>query len=194
MSIRSIESIPPLAPVEKAQGVSLPDFRTQTGKPRFSAVPSIQPLHMQRALPWILLITAVLGLSAFLYSRSDYRKLLLVDSIYAELEHPSWSERLKRDKCIYSNRGSGKFNMLYLVDVRHVSIPLSKATSFYEREGERLGFEEFHVDGYAEAASKFQQTWDHMKLQIPKGDDILILSQLFPAPDGNFRRHKALPP
>lgn len=88
--------------------------------------------------------------------------------------------------------GSGDYQMLYLVDVRRVGVPLTNAVLFYERERERLGFKEFHVDAYQEAAKKWQWEWDRMRLQVPQGEDILVLTQLFPANDGNIRRHEPI--
>jgi hypothetical protein len=145
---------------------------------------------MKRAIQWIILVAVVAGVSAFLYLRSDYRKLVLTDRIYAELEHPKWSARLIRAKSLRPNIGSGDYQMLYLVDVRRVSAPLNDAISFYEGERERLGFKEFHVDAYQDASKRWQWEWDRMGLQVPRGEDILVLTQLFPANDGNIRRHE----
>ena len=149
---------------------------------------------MKRALQWTVAIGAIVGISAFLYLQSDGWKLIQTDRIYQELEHPAWSTRVIRSKALRPNLGSGDFQMLYLVDVRRVAIPLKEAISFYQQEGDRLGFKEFHVDPYAEAQRKFQWDWDQLRLQIPSGDDIAVLSQLFPASDGNIRRHEPTSP
>jgi len=147
---------------------------------------------MKRAILCLLLLAALAGLAALFYSRSesDHQKLLLTDKIYSELEHPQWSTRLIREKSLRPNIGSGEYQLLYLVDVRRVGLPLAEAISFYEREGARLGLKEFHVDPYKDATRKWQRDWDDLRLQVPQGEDILVLTQLFPANDGNIRRHE----
>jgi hypothetical protein len=148
-------------------------------------------LAMKRGLSRIIWIAAILcALALFCYLRSDSRKLALTDKIYAELKHPEWSTRLIKAKYIYPNEGSGNYNMLYLVDVRQVSIPLSNAISYYESEGDRLGLKEFHVEGYGAAREEFQQRWDDLNLQIAQGSNILVLSQLFSLDSNNIRRHE----
>lgn len=152
---------------------------------------------MNRAAKWTILIAAVALLSllsVFDYLRSDYRLLVLTDKIYTELDHPEWSTRLRRAKALLPNYGSGDYRILCLVDVRRVSIPLTNATAFYEREGDRLGFKEFHVDSYAEAARKFHRDWNDMGLEVAQGEDILVLSQCFPTADGSLRRYKPVMP
>ena len=153
---------------------------------------------MNRAWRWILLLCAVAGLVSLFYwqwysPNSIHQKLALTDKIYHELEHPTWSTRLVRAKGHRPNYGSGDFRMLVLVDVRRVTIPLSNAISFYRREGDRLGFKEFHVET-SEAARKFHGEWNDLRIEVPVGEDIVVLSQIFPDSDGNIRRHEAIPP
>lgn len=126
---------------------------------------------------------------AFLYLKSNYRKLQLTDRIYQELQHPAWSTRVVRAKEILPNSGSGDHKILYLVDVRRVSIPLNDAIRYYEKETDRLGFRECHIDGFSKAREKFEWNWEQMRLDIPRGDDILVISQNFTS-DSTIRRHK----
>lgn len=123
----------------------------------------------------VLLVVVVL----IIYSRSNLGKLQATDQIYAELEHPEWSVRLLRDMAIHPNLGSGDHKMLYLIDVRRISIPIDEAEAYYDRETDRLGFRECHVDRYSEAKEKFDWEWQRMGLEIPVGDDILVISQRF---------------
>ncbi|MCX6877782.1 MAG: hypothetical protein NTW21_28820 [Verrucomicrobia bacterium] len=131
----------------------------------------------------------MIAAGAILYSKSNYRKLQLTDRIYQELQHPEWSNRVLRAKEILPNLGSADHKMLYLVDVRRVSIPLNDAIRFYEKETDRLGFRECHVDPFPKAQEKFQWDWDQMKLEIPPGDDTVVISQNFTS-DSTIRRHK----
>jgi len=146
---------------------------------------------------WLVLIGALAGLIAFLYWHryrpdSIHQKLALTDRIYQELDHPAWSTRLVRAKGHRPNYGSGDYRMLVLVDVRRVSVPLSNAISFYDREGVRLGFKEFHVESSADAR-RFGGEWRDLRVQIPAGEDIVVLYQIFPDNDGNVRRHAPIP-
>jgi hypothetical protein len=140
---------------------------------------------------WRLLIYGSLLVAggALLYSKSNYRKLQLTDQIYEELQHPEWSVRVLRAKEILPNLGSGDHKMFYLVDVRRVSIPLSDAIQYYEKETDRLGFRECHVDGFPKAQEKFQWEWEQMGLDISPGDDIVVISQNFTS-DSTIRRNK----
>jgi hypothetical protein len=132
------------------------------------------------------MLLAVVGM---IYFRSSYRKLLSTDKIYSELKHPEWSERVIREKAVRPNPGSGDNEMLYLIDVRRVRVPISEAVAYYDREVERLGFKECHVDTYDKAHFKFAREWSQMNLEVPSGYDILVISQVFPSDDGNIRRH-----
>ena len=123
-------------------------------------------------------------------SRAIERKLQLTDRIYQELKHPEWSIRLTREKIILPNRGSGEHKMLYLLDVRRVSVPLSEAIRYYEMESDRLGFKECHVDGFPAAQRKFEREWEAMGVEVPPDDDVLVISQSFPSSDPTVRRHK----
>ena len=134
---------------------------------------------MRRIGRWIVYPLLLVAFVWIIYFRSNLRKLNATDRIYAELEHPAWSERLLRDKAIHPNLGSGDHNMLYLIDVRRVSIPIAEAVAHYDRETDRLGFRECHVDRYPQAKEKFDWEWQRMGLDIPEGDDILIVSQRF---------------
>lgn len=140
---------------------------------------------------WRLLIYGSLLVAggAFLYSKSNYCKLQLTDRIYQELKHPEWSNRVLRAKRILPNMGSGDHKMFYLVDVRRVSISLSDAIQYYEKETNRLGFRGCHVDGFPRAKEKFQWNWEQMRVNIPQGDDIIVISQNFTS-DSTIRRHK----
>lgn len=150
-------------------------------------------LHVLQNNPmrWRLLICVSLLVAGgvFLYSKSNYHNLQLTDRIYQELQHPECSDRVLRAKEILPNMGSGDHKIFYLVDVRRVSIPLGDAIQYYENEIDRLGFRECHVDGFPRAKEKFQWDWEQMGLDIPQGDDIVVISQSFTS-DSTIRRHK----
>ena len=137
----------------------------------------------------ILLIAAI----AILKWRSVavYRKLDQADTIYQELKHPEWSSRITRAKSILPNKGSGEHEMLYLVDARRVSIPLTEAIRYYEEESERLGFRECHVDAFPDAQRKFEDEWKAMAVEIPAGGDVVVISQNFTS-DSTVRRHEPM--
>jgi hypothetical protein len=100
------------------------------------------------------------------------------------------SKRLLQKEHVYHNRGSGDYNILYLVDVRQVTSPLSEAIDYYDTEVDRLEFKECHVDPYSAAQETFEWEWKTYNLEIPEADNVVVISQRFPANDGNIRRHE----
>jgi len=125
----------------------------------------------------------------FFYQRSDYRKLRQTDEIYQELEHPSWSKRIHRKKWTTASGGSGDHRMLYLVDVRAIKHPLSEAVVYYEKEADRLGFRECHVDGYPAGTFEHQGELRRYGLEGGLKDDIVIILQAFTS-NSKIRRHQ----
>jgi hypothetical protein len=140
---------------------------------------------------WRIVIYGLLAIlvGSLLYLKSNYRKLPLTDHIYQELHHPDWSTRIVRTKAVLPNLGSGDHKMLYLMDARRVTIPIEDAIAFYEKETDRLGFRECHVDSFARAREKFQWDWDQLGVTIPSGGDVVVISQNFTS-DSTIRRHK----
>ena len=142
-------------------------------------------------MKWRLIIYGSLFLAGviIIYSKSNYRKLLLTDRIYEELQHPEWSTRVAREKTILPSLGSGNQKTLYLVDVRRVSIPLNEAIHYYDSESDRLGFREYSVDYPSKAKQKFKREWHEIGLEIPSGDDVIVISQRISS-DSTLRRHQ----
>ena len=141
---------------------------------------------------WILYTLLFCIAVGVLYLRSDHYKLIKTDQIYSELHHPSWSLRVLRAKTVRTNYGSGDHRILYLVDVRRVTVPIDVALRHYEHETDRLGFRECHVDGYQAAHDKFEDEWRDMCLLVPERPDVIIISQRFTT-DSTIRRHEAKP-
>lgn len=108
--------------------------------------------------------------------------------VYEETIHPKWSKRIVFDKMVYPNLGSGDFNMFYLVDVRIVAINVSEAKEYYEEESLRIGLSECHIDDYAVAHRKFNEEWHELGLKITPVENMLIISQRFPANQGIRRK------
>ena len=149
----------------------------------------------KNSMRWRMAIIGLLFVSggAAIYLKSYHRKLQLTNRIYEELQHPDWSTRVTRGKATFPNGGSGHHKWLYLVDARKVIIPLNDAIQYYKKETERLGFRECHVDPFTKAQEKFQGAWGRMGLEIPSGDDILVISQSFTS-DSTIRRHQPAEP
>ncbi len=122
-----------------------------------------------------------------LYYRSDYRKVLLTDDLYSELVHPEWSYRLLRVKTSLDNLGSGDHRIVYLADVREVKIPRTDARRYYEEETKRRRFRECHVDDYDSAKANFVSEWEELSLDLPRRDDIVVITQRFTS-DSTLRR------
>lgn len=119
------------------------------------------------------------------------RKLRQADTIYTELAHPDWSTRVLREKGLLPNLGSGDHQMVHLIDVRRVSIPREEALAWYEKETDRLGFRECHVDSHQRASEKFADwEWRRLGIAVPRGDDIVIITQSFSS-DSTVRAHPA---
>ena len=141
---------------------------------------------------WIRYVICIAGAASLLvgcilFYQWDYRKLRVIDLIYQEVEHPSWSSRVVRKKVILVDRESNDQKVLYLVDVRRISVSLEHAIDYYRREADRLGLRDCHVDGYENARLKFRSDWDQMKLSAPPGGDVLFISQRFFANSSVFR-------
>lgn len=140
---------------------------------------------------WRIVIYGLLAITGgtFLYLRSNFRKLQLTDQIYQELHHPDWSTRIVRKMAVLPNLGSGDHKMLYLVDARRAAVPIEEAIAYYEKETDRLGFRECHVDRFERAQEKFQWEWNQLAITIPPGPYIVVISQNFTS-DSSIRRHQ----
>jgi hypothetical protein len=146
---------------------------------------------------WVIYLAALAWVISLYAKRIDLdeqfpvRKLRQADTIYTELAHPDWSTRILREKSVLPNLGSGDHRMIYLIDVRRVSIPREEAIAWYGKETDRLGFRECHVDSYQRASEKFADwEWQRLGIAVPRGDDIVIISQNFSS-DSTVRAHPA---
>jgi len=142
----------------------------------------------KRAARYIVYSSLFLVLAWFLYQRSDYRKLRQTDKIYKELKHPEWSERMYRHKWTTPSGGSGDHRMLYLADVRTVSNHLADAVAYYEKETDRLGFRECHVDGYS-SGTPIQGELERYGLEGSLKSDIVVILQAFTS-NSTIRHHE----
>ncbi len=126
----------------------------------------------------------VAALSAFIiviygyaYTKTSHWMLMRLQSYYSELQHPAWSQRIAFTRKINPNFGSGDHKVLYLTDIRKVSISLPEAKAYYRSQGEKLGLVELHVDSFAEAKEKFDWEWKDAGIVVPDLPDTLVISQ-----------------
>jgi hypothetical protein len=123
------------------------------------------------------LVAFILFIYGYAYTKTNHWMLMRLQSYYSELEHPAWSQRLGFTRKINPNFGSGDHKVLYLTDIRKISIPLPEAKSYYRSQGVRLGLVGLHVDSFAEAKEKFEWEWKDAGLVVPDSPDTLVISQ-----------------